>query len=264
MTGPAGVMALVLAETAAGSAAFLFLTPLWREVKAGFFYLTGSVVLLLALGTAGSANAALTASPDPRGHIAVNLAFALAGATALWLGLMLARQRAVARWLGVASVALSAVMLWAFARTADGSTALAFFQLLAGAVFTGAVLDGLLLGHWYLTDRKLPRGPINRMTWALIGAVAIEAVAVIVHMASGGGSSNAASDSTLSPLLTYAGVSSWIAIGMVGTTALIAFFIKATLRGERPTAVQSATGFFYLAVITAFTAELAAKVKFLP
>jgi len=33
MTGPAGVMALVLAETAAGGAAFLFLTPLWNEVS---------------------------------------------------------------------------------------------------------------------------------------------------------------------------------------------------------------------------------------
>ena len=41
-------------------------------------------------------------------------------------------------------------------------------------------------------------------------------------------------------------------------------FIALTLRGTRPSAVQSATGFFYLAVITAFTAELAAKVRFLP
>jgi hypothetical protein len=265
VTGPAGVMALVLAETAAGTAAFLFLTPLWREVKRGFFYLTGSIVLLLALGAAGSANAALTGGSDPSGHLAVALAIALAAATALWLVLMLTGVREIARWLGIASVALSVVMLWAFAETADGSTPLAFFQLLAGAVFTGAVLDGLLLGHWYLTDRKLPRGPINRMTWALIVAVGIEAIAVIVHMANGDTATTAAgTSSTLSPLLTYAGVSSWIAIGMVGTTALIAVFIKATLRGQRPTAVQSATGFFYLAVITAFTAELAAKVKFLP
>jgi hypothetical protein len=266
MTGPAGVMALVLAETAAGTAGFLFLTPLWREVKRGFFYLTGSIVLLLALGAAGSANAALTSGTDPNGHLAVTLAFALAGATALWLVLMLSGLRTPGRWLGIASVGLAVVMLWAFAETADGSTPLAFFQLLAGAVFTGAVLDGLLLGHWYLTDRKLPRGPINRMTWALIVAVGIEAVAVIVHMANGGTATSASGSvsSTLSPLLTYAGVSSWIAIGMVGTTALIAVFIKATLRGQRPTAVQSATGFFYLAVITAFTAELAAKVKFLP
>ena len=33
MNGPAGVLALVVAETVAGGAAFLFLTPLWREVR---------------------------------------------------------------------------------------------------------------------------------------------------------------------------------------------------------------------------------------
>ena len=33
----------------------------------------------------------------------------------------------------------------------------AFLQLLAGAAFLGAVIDGLLLGHWYLTDRGLTR-----------------------------------------------------------------------------------------------------------
>ena len=175
MTGPAGVMALVLAETAAGAAGFLFLMPLWREVKPGFFYLTGSIVLLLALGAAGSAHSALGPGPDPTGHLAVTLSLALTAATALWLVLMRIGRRGVARWLGIASVALAVAMLWAFARTADESVPLAFFQLLAGAVF-----------------------------------------------------------------------------------------IKATLRGARPSAVQSATGFFYLAVITAFTAELAAQVKFIP
>jgi hypothetical protein len=60
------------------------------------------------------------------------------------------------------------------------------------------------------------------------------------------------------------GSASLIAIGMVACTGLIAVFIRLTLRGTRPSAVQSATGFFYLAVITAFVAELAAKIKFLP
>jgi hypothetical protein len=40
--------------------------------------------------------------------------------------------------------------------------------------------------------------------------------------------------------------------------------IRLTLRGPRSSAVQAATGFFYLAVITALTAEFAAKVGFLP
>ena len=40
--------------------------------------------------------------------------------------------------------------------------------------------------------------------------------------------------------------------------------IRITLKGPRPTAVQAATGFFYLAVITAFAGELASKVRLLP
>jgi hypothetical protein len=263
MNGPAAVLALVLAETAAGGAWFLFLTPLWGEVRRGFFVLTGSVVLALAVATAGAASAGFDRATDPEGGQAVILAVALAGATLVWLLLMAMRLPAPARALGLATTPLALAMLVAFARATPESLAISFFQLLAGAVFTGAVIDGLLLGHWYLTDRKLTRGPINRMAWLLIASVALEAVAVLA----GGFGSNAqpgASGSSLSPLLTVSGNATWIAFGMVACTGLIAAFIRLTLRGTRPQAVQSATGFFYLAVITAFTAELAAKVRFLP
>src|SRR5439155_12443874 len=260
--GPAGVMALVLAETAAGGAAFLFLTPLWREVKTGFFVLTGVVVLALAGGAGGAAVAGL----DPGvagGRLADVLAFALVGATLVWLALLVGRARRAGRAVGLGSVAVAAAMLFAFARTSEESTALSFFQLLAGAAFTGAVLDGLLLGHWYLTDRRLPRGPINRMAWILVGAVALELAAVV---AGGFGSTDqtVAATNSLNPLPSVAGSATLIASGMVACTGLIAVFIQLTLRGTRPTAVQSATGFFYLAVITALTAELAAKIRFLP
>jgi hypothetical protein len=120
-------------------------------------------------------------------------------------------------------------------------------------------MDGLLLGHWYLTDRGLSRTPINRYTTFLIVAVVLEAAAVIA-----GGFGPTTDSSSFNPLLTSAGLASWIALGMIGTTALIAVLIRAALRGTRSSAVQAATGFFYLAVITALTAELAAKVRFLP
>jgi len=262
--GPAGVMALVLAETAAGGAGFLFLTPLWSEVKRGFFYLTGGIVLVLALGAAGAGAGAYDRAVAGRGHVAVALALGLAGSTLAWLVLMRLRQGMAARFLGMATVPLAVAMLSAFARTTDESFALSLFQLLAGAAFTGAVLDGLLLGHWYLTDRRLPRGPINRMAWLLIGAVGLEAVAVVAGGIGASTKAGSTATSSLNPLLTVAGSATWIAIGMVACTGLIAAFIRLTLRGSRPTAVQSATGFFYLAVITAFTAELAAKVRFLP
>ena len=97
------------------------------------------------------------------------------------------------------------------------------------------------------------------MTAALLVAVVLEAVAVLV---SGFGATGTSRD--LSPLFTAAGVASYVAIGMVLATGLIAVMIRATLKGERPSAVQAATGFFYLAVVTGFTAELAAKIRFLP
>lgn len=259
MKGPAGVLVLVLAETAAGGAGFLFLTPLWDEVKRGFFFLTGGIVLVLTLAAAGAAGGGSVFARAAAGRQATALTFVLAGATLLWLALMALRRAVAARVLGIATAPVAVAMLVLFARATGEGLALSLFQLLAGALFTGAVLDGLLLGHWYLTDRKLPRGPINRMAWLLIGAVVVEAAAVLA----GGLRAGPGSASSLSPLLTAAGNATWIAFGMVACTGLIAAFIRLSLRGTRPTAVQSATGFFYLAVITAFTAELAAKVRFL-
>ncbi len=258
MNGPAGVTALVLAETVAGGIALLFLTPLWDEVKRGFFKVTGTVLLVLAVSTRLSVSAALVEGSSA-GRWSLGLSTALAIATALWLVLLFAGRSSAARVVGVATAPLAAAVLMAMAGTAEGPYAVALLQLLAGSAFLGAVMDGLLLGHWYLTDRRLPRAPINRFTNFLLTAVALEALAVLTG---GFGPTEATSD--FNPLLTSAGLASWIAIGMVIATALIAVLIRAALKGQRPSAVQAATGFFYLAVITALTAEFAAKVRFLP
>lgn len=258
MKGPAGVTALVLAETVAGGLVFVFLTPLWNEVKRGFFTLTGSILFVLALASWRSV-AAGSVQGNEDGTWALRLSAALAGVILVWVVLMFARRHRAARAVAFASVPLSLAVLVAMAGTSDGSHVVALLQLLAGAAFLGAVMDGLLLGHWYLTDRGLSRTPINRTTMLLIVAVALEAAAVV---AGGFGPTEATAD--FNPLLTSAGLASWIALGMVGTTALIAFLIRAALRGTRSSAVQAATGFFYLAVITALTAEFAAKVRFLP
>ena len=258
MTGPAGVMALVLAETVAGAATWLFLSPLWGEVKRGFFKLTGIVLLVLAIAGWRSVAAGLVGSSDA-GRWSLRLSAAVAAGTAVWLLLLFIRSELAARIVGFLTVPLCLAMLLALAGTAEGSTAVGALQLLAGAAFLGSTLDGLLLGHWYLTDRGLSRRPIDRSTLALIVAVALGAIAVV----SGGFGPTAASNE-ISPLLTTAGLASWIALGMVGATALIAVMIRLVLKGARATAVQAATGFFYLAVITALTAEFAAKVRFLP
>jgi hypothetical protein len=181
-----------------------------------------------------------------------------AGATTLWTVSLFARQQAVARVLGSLSVpAWLAVLVW-MGGAGRQSFGLAGCQLAAGAALLGATTDGLLLGHWYLTDRKLPRGPIDRMTTILLISVAVTAVAVI-----SAGFSGVEASTTINPLLTAGALAPWIALGMVVATALIAGFVRAVLKGERASAVQSATGFYYLAVVTAFTAEVAVKTRFL-
>jgi len=251
-------VALVFAQTVAGSAVLLWLTPLWREVKHGFFKLAGAILLVLALAEWWSAKAALVQG-DASGRWSVRLALASSAAIAAYTVLLFAKQDGAARVVGFLSVIVSVAALFPMAQAGRQSLVLGLFQLVVGAAFLGSVTAGLLLGHWYLTDRGLPRSPINRFTNVMLGAVVLEAVAVI-----SGGFSGTASSQDLNPLLTSGALAPWIALGMVGTTGLVAVFTRLTLKGTRASAVQSATGFYYLAVVTAFTAELAVKIRFLP
>ena len=46
---------------------------------------------------------------------------------------------------------------------AGGPDALAVVRTLIGAAFLGAVTDAMLLGHWYLVQPGLGRGPLNEL-----------------------------------------------------------------------------------------------------
>jgi hypothetical protein len=261
--GPSATLALVLAETAAGSAALLWLGRMWGSVKRGFFILTGSV----ALGCALLATVAASASAGPEAAADARRVVIAAAVTSAILGLSVAalvlRIDAGGRVLGLLTLPLAVVTLVAFAGAAEPvatSFSSALIQLLAGALFMGAVADGLLLGHWYLVDRRLEREHIVRFASLLIAAVVVEAAAVAILGFTGKGAEQAVG---FSPLLSVAGLSTWLSLGMIACTGLIAVLIWASLRGTRARAVQAATGFFYLAVITAFTAEMAAKIGFL-
>lgn len=254
MSGPAGVMALVLAELVAGVVVFAWLTPLWAEVKHGFFKVTGVTVAALAASTWLSISAGLEAGSEP-GRLAMWCAAAITIVSLVGVVLLFARIDRAAWAAGMLTIPISVLMLGALAGTATAGWPLAFFQLLAGAAFLGSVLVALLLGHWYLTDRKLTRVPINRAVVFLLVGVVLEAVAIIL-----GGFGPAPAGTAFNPLLI--GTAPWIAMGMVVVTGLVGVLARATLKGDRSSAVQAATGFFYLAVLTSLTGELAAKVGF--
>ena len=259
MTGIAGVLALVLAETFAGAAVFTWISPLWNETKRSYFTLWTVLGVALFAWPAWLAASSGAIAGDDAGTWAMRLAFATAVLGSLAFVAFLVRWQRTGRVIGIVSVPVSVAVLAAMAATGRQGYAVSLFQLLAGAAFLGAAYDGLFLGHWYLTDRKLTRTPINRFTLVLIGATVVEAVAIAT-----GGFSGSASSQAFNPLLTSGGLAPWIAIGMTAATLLIAVMARAALKGERAAAVQSATGFFYLSLVTAFTAEVAVKTRFFP
>ena len=261
MEGPAATIALVLAETAAGGSAVLWLTRLWGSVKRGFFVLTTAALLLFSLLATLALGSAITEPVSVAARWAVYLAAASSAVLGLSLAALILRFDVIGRVLGWVAIPALVALLMMLSELADAQRGYpqTLVQLMTGALLLGAVLVGLLLGHWYLTDRKLPREHIRRFSVLLIAAVVIEGIALAVLGLPGDTGDTAG----FSVILGVSGLTTWLALGMVGCTLLIAFLIRASLRGESARAVQGATGFFYLAVITAFTAEMAAKVGFL-
>jgi hypothetical protein len=259
VTGVAGVLALVLAETVAGAATLTWVSPLWNETKRSYFTLWSVLATLLFAWPSWFAASSGAIAGDTTGGWATRLALATALLGTVTAVAFLVRQPTVGRVVGIVSVPVSLAVLAVMAATGRQAYPVSLFQLAAGAAFLGAAYDGLFLGHWYLTDRKLTRRPIDRATLALIVATGVELVAIATS-----GFGGTPSSAQLNPLLTAGALAPWIAIGMAAATLLIAVVVRAALRSERASAVQSATGFYYLAVVTSFTAEIAVKTRFLP
>jgi len=257
MNGPASVMSLVLAEIAVGGTAVLWVTPTWGTLRRGFFKLTGSVLAV-------SAVLAWLAARAPLGgfsaHGAAAAAFWLLLATAavavlwqtlLWLG---AGEASRAAGIVVVPVGVAALVALAALPAAAHAVGLGIAQLVIGALFLGAVTDGLLLGHWYLVDKRASRAPLARMGILLLAGSALAAAVTIA-----GGTGHGQADPRFSPLLGVGTLTVALAVGLTVVCALIGVFIRALIKED---SIQAATGFFYLAVIMAVAAEFAAKVRF--
>jgi hypothetical protein len=177
-----------------------------------------------------------------------------AAAIGVWQVLLYARVPA-ARWAGMAAVVPGLVAGWPLAQL-SGRPALGALALVTGALFLGATMDGLLLGHWYLVDRRLSNRPIAALaTWLVAG------VAAALVSAALGGARGSAVDQSLSPLLAFPNLTVYLAVGLVLLCGLMASFIRVLVKSN---SIQAATGMFYLAVIMALAAEFAAKVYFFP
>ncbi|MPZ73308.1 MAG: hypothetical protein GEU74_08775 [Nitriliruptorales bacterium] len=250
MSGATGVMAIILLETAVGASVLLWASGVWGVVRRGFFLLTGITAALCAAGAW-----AITAS-ETAGSRAATAVGIFTAAAVLWQVLLLARQEQPARWVGLIAAALGVVALVLFAEVRDRAFGLGAAELVLGALFLGSTAFGLLLGHWYLVERRLTNRYMIVSSYLYAGGVVAAGIATAIASRS-----PAPQAQNLSPLLALPSFTLLLAGGFVAICALIAPFVW-KLANEGGRSIQAATGYFYLAVIMAFSAEMAAKLRF--
>ena len=278
--------ATLLVGWAAGGWFFLWVTTRRREVGLGYGWLMRGVFLALA---AGSLVVALAAEPTwsrdaaTMVFIAAGLAVAAVSVARRSAGTrgqraeverrtarvmeMTGVDRAETRYdasapefppvldLVAAIIGLVAVLLGAFA--AAGPTGLAVARTLVGALFVGAVVDAMLLGHWYLVQPGLARGPLLEMLRA--AAVLWLPSAVVMLWPTGMVSVlNGAIDDG------YNGLLGWFWVASTAMTIVLVVVARAALRERQYAAVMAATGLVYLAIVTAFGQDLVARILLAP
>ncbi|MDQ3571091.1 MAG: hypothetical protein M3396_10840, partial [Actinomycetota bacterium] len=148
--------------------------------------------------------------------------------------------------------AVGALGLVAAGLAAGGPDVLAVVRTLVGAAFLGAVTDAMLLGHWYLVQPKLGRGPLGELNrWlALLWPVEMAVLLWPPGMLS-----------VLSGTIDdgYGGILGWFWLACAVSTLILTFVTRAALRERAYSAVMAATGLLYLAILTAFGTDLVAR-----
>jgi hypothetical protein len=284
--------ATVLLQWATGGLFLLWVTTRRREVGLGYGWLLRGVFLVMAVAGAwvvaavdgGGAGAAVSAV----GAVAMAVVAAVALAVSIVRrrgGVRSQRARRAERAEQVAAMAGRAaparettadadapefppvldlaaavaglVGLLGAAAYVGGPYALSAFRLVVGALFFGALTDAMLLGHWYLVQPGLARGPIKQMVAlaAIVWPFEIAAYLWPVGMAQ-------VLDGTIDD--GFDGLLGWTWVVCALTTIVLLVVTWLALRERYYSAVMAATGLLYLAILTGFGTDLIARAVLAP
>ncbi len=158
---------------------------------------------------------------------------------------------AVAPAVGVVGL-VAAGMAGASPAAGAAVVALAVARTLVGMAFLGAVTDAMLLGHWYLVQPGLARGPLNELNRWLAIVWPFEVVLLLVPTGMISVLNGSIDDG-------YGGILGWFWVACAITTIALCFVTQAALRERAYSAVMAATGLLYLAILTAFGTDLVAR-----
>jgi len=266
--GIAGAFLTLLAQLWVGGTAAMLLVPM-EGIGWGFYRTTTGIYLGLAVLTLWIriwllVNALATAATWEQ----VSSSTAVPGTLALGVSGVLTLAFLVSLWgkhplwsrrlLWAASLAgIAGLGLDALALGRDGSS-LATSALLANAWLSSALLGltftGMLLGHWYLNEPGLPTRHVWRMAHWFLVAVLVQGVFPLAH---GLMAVVAADPARAQQLLRVIPDHPFLFGGrvLIGilATLVVALIIRNTLRIPN---VQSATGFFYIAILTVLLGEV--------
>jgi hypothetical protein len=156
----------------------------------------------------------------------------------------------------VAPVTAAAGLL-AAAQFAGGPYVLAAARLLVGAAFLGSVSDAMLLGHWYLVQPGLRRAPLKELVVATAAVWPFE-IAVWLWPTGMVQVLNGTVDDG------YGGLLGWVWLTCAVSTIALVGVTWLALRERYYSAVMSATGLLYLAILTAFGTDLVARAVLAP
>ena len=277
MIAPAAVLGLVLAMTATGGSVLLWLAPTWGKLRHGYEILTGSTIALLAWGAWGSMRNPVRSlegtEQAPLGELTLWLLLGLAIVTALaTVSLVVKLPPVIARILGILATlaGITAFVPIAMIRAAQGGAggvAQGIVELLLGATLLGAIWVGMILGHWYLVERRLTNRYMVWIAWTNVVAIGAGLGSVLLSIrnpAPCGALTGPEFEQCIlmfAPILRIGSMTVILGLGVLALVALIAGFnVKLAREGGR--SIQASTGMFYLAVILAPAVEFAAKVRF--
>jgi hypothetical protein len=274
--------ATVLLQWAVGGLAFLWVTTRRREVSLGYGWLLRGTYGLMAIG------ALVTGLRYGEPVVVRDLAsagVAVAGMIALGVsvqrrraGVVGERDRVEARSARVTAMTgidrqradndasapefppvldlvaplVGIVGLVAAGAAAGDPDALAVARVLVGALFLGAVTDAMLLGHWYLVQPGMPRGPLLELVRWLAVVWPFEVAVMLWPTGMGSVITGTIDDG-------YNGILGWMWIACAVTTIGLVAVTRAALKERQYSAVMAATGLLYLAILTAFGTDLVAR-----
>ena len=271
-----------LLQWATGGLLFLWVTTRRREVSIGYGWTIRATFALLALGAAYTgiriidglwirdlasvgvfvATMVALVSSIQRRKVGVRGQKELAEARSARVAAMTGIDRSAAAkaedgpefepWLDLVAPVIGTIGIIGTALAHGDPVWLAMLRLLVGAAFLGVITDAMLLGHWYLVQPGMARGPLlEQIRWAGIISVP-EILLMLVPTGMISVFTGEIDDA-------YGGLLGWFWIACAVTTVGLVIVTRLALKERAYSAVMAATGLLYLAILTSFGTDLVAR-----